>query len=284
MAPGPRPRPLCPGGSSVRPPAAAGREVCGRATAVVPRVQRRGGRAGGSPARGRPSPSGDAPLGDLGAAGPGARSLQQADLQPPEPAGPHPDRGHARLTWPAAAAGAGPGAAPAAAKPGREGGARGGGARAWSKRAGGREALFPLRGTADPASPWQPLGAVGPVGTPGHTGSGTRRAAPAAGTPALVLSSPGALRGQAPSRATIATNTPLSQSRSPNHLSRPSKKERGTREERPKANSYFHPGRHPLPLAVSHGTFRKPPSAPFFYATEPLKWKFTEERRKRSAN
>lgn len=184
MAPGPRPRPLAPGGSSVLPPAAAGRELCGRATAAVPGVQRRGGRAGGSPARGRPSPGGDAPLGDLGAAGPGARSLQQADLQPPEPAGPHPDRGHARLTWPAAAAGAGPGAAPAAAKPGREGGARGGGARARSERAGGREALFPQRGAADPASPWQPLGAGGPVGTPGHTGSGTYPAAPAAGTPA----------------------------------------------------------------------------------------------------
>lgn len=259
MAPGPRPRPLAPGGSSVLPPAAAGRELCGRATAAVPGVQRRGGRAGGSPARGRPSPGGDAPLGDLGAAGPGARSLQQADLQPPEPAGPHPDRGHARLTWPAAAAGAGPGAAPAAAKPGRReapaGEELGLGA---SESAGGRLCFHSAEpptlrhhgNRSGPVAQWGPLGTQVP---------GLTRPLPPLGPP---LSSLGALRGQAPSRATTATNTPLSQSLSPNHLSRPSKRGRGTREELPKANSYFHPCRQPLPRPLlSHtGHSESPPA------------------------
>lgn len=101
-----------------------------------------------------------------------------------------------------------------------------------------------------PVAQWGPLGTQVP---------GLTRPLPPLGPP---LSSLGALRGQAPSRATTATNTPLSQSLSPNHLSRPSKRGRGTREELPKANSYFHPCRQPLPRPLlSHtGHSESPPA------------------------
>lgn len=160
-----------------------------------------------SPASAREAPGEGRPRGVGGSARPrgpaagrpGARLPRQADPQPG--ARPPPGRGALALPGPRRRRRRrGPGAAPAAAAAAREGGALGGGARARS----GRAALFARRGAADPASPWQPPGAPGPVGTPSARVR-TRRAAGTSRDPGLLC----ALRGDRDPKEAPTANTPL---------------------------------------------------------------------------
>nr|XP_053775683.1 proline-rich protein HaeIII subfamily 1-like [Desmodus rotundus] len=238
VAPGRRPRTSWPGGGSARQPAAA-REVC-----RGPRPQRAGGRAEDSSAPGRPSPGGDAPHRDRGAAGP-ARSPR--GRRTPTPPDPPPATGHARVPGPRRPWRA-RGPEPLRRRRRRLGGREAAAEEELGRGAGGRAALFPLRGAAAPASPWQPPGA-GPGARPGPRSPGP----PGWRPPPEPRSSPLQPRADEDPREAAATpNTPLSVSQG---ASSSLLGERGPDREPSRIST---PGG--APSGFPHGTFQNPPT------------------------